>query len=65
MGFLKQFHLVIEYKKGTTNKLIDILSRPPRPKVASLGAIMHMDPFTHEAYRYKYVEYEEFKEVYQ
>jgi hypothetical protein len=28
MGFLQQFHLVIKYKKGTGNKVVDILSRP-------------------------------------
>jgi hypothetical protein len=26
MGFLQQFHLVIKYKKGSTNKLADMLS---------------------------------------
>lgn len=29
MGFLQQFHLVIKYKKGTQNKIADMLSRPP------------------------------------
>jgi hypothetical protein len=29
MGFLQQFHLVIKYKKGTSNKVVDMLSRPP------------------------------------
>jgi hypothetical protein len=29
MGFLQQFHLVIKYKKGTSNKVDDMLSRPP------------------------------------
>jgi hypothetical protein len=29
MGFLQQFHLVIKYKKGTRNKVVDTLSRPP------------------------------------
>ena len=28
MGFLQQFHLVIKYKKGVTNKVDDMLSRP-------------------------------------
>ena len=30
MGFLQQFNLVIKYKKGTQNKVIDMLSRPPK-----------------------------------
>ena len=29
MGFLQQFHLVIKYKKGIHNKVVDRLSRPP------------------------------------
>jgi hypothetical protein len=29
MGFLQQFHLVIEYKNGNKNKLENMLSRPP------------------------------------
>jgi hypothetical protein len=29
MGFLQQFHLVIEYKKGTSNKVDDMISIPP------------------------------------
>ena len=28
MGFLQQFHLVIKYKKGIHNKVVDMLSRP-------------------------------------
>jgi hypothetical protein len=28
MGFLQQFHLVIKYKKGTSNKVADMISRP-------------------------------------
>jgi hypothetical protein len=28
MGFLQQFHLVIKYKKGTSNKVVYMLSRP-------------------------------------
>lgn len=49
MGFLQQFHLVIKCKKGTTNKFVDFLSRPPAPKITAVGAIMHMEPFAHEA----------------
>ena len=64
MGFLHQFHLVIKYKKGNTNKLIDMLSRPPTSKITAFGTLMHMEPFTHDAYRDPYSEDEEFKEVY-
>jgi hypothetical protein len=64
-GFLQQFHLVIKYKKGNTNRLEDMLSRPPTSKIISLGTLMHMDPFTHDAYREAYIEDEDFKEVFQ
>lgn len=41
---------MIMYKKGSTNKLTDMLSRPPTSKTISLGSLMHMDPFTHDEY---------------
>jgi len=65
MGFLQQFHLVIKYKKGSTNKLVDMLSRPPTLNIIALGTLMHMEPFHHDAYREAYLDYEDFKEVYQ
>jgi len=65
MGFLQQFHLVIKYKKGNANKLVDMLSRPPTSKNITLGTLMHMEPFTHDAYIEAYLEDEDFKEVYQ
>jgi hypothetical protein len=37
MGFLQQFHLVMKYKKGNTNKLAYILSRPPTSKIKTFG----------------------------
>jgi hypothetical protein len=30
-SYIQQFHLVIIYKKGTSNKMVDLLSRPPTP----------------------------------
>jgi len=56
---------VIKYKKGSTNKLANILSRPPTSKITALGTLMHMEPFIHDAYREAYLEDEDFKEVYQ
>ena len=29
MGYLQQFHIVIRYNKGNTNRVEDFLSRPP------------------------------------
>jgi hypothetical protein len=30
-SYIQQFHLVIRYKKGTSNKMVDFLSQPPTP----------------------------------
>jgi hypothetical protein len=60
MGFSKQFHLVIKYNKGGTNKFIGMLSRPPTSKIRNLGTLIHMQPFIHDAY----TEDEDFKEVF-
>jgi hypothetical protein len=65
MGFLQQFHLIIKYKKGNTNKLENMLSRPPTSKITTLGTLMHMEPFTHDAYKEAYTKDEDFKEVFQ
>jgi hypothetical protein len=65
MLFLQQFHLVIKYKKGNTNKLETTLSCTPTSMNTTLGTLMHMDPFTHDAYKEAYIEDEEFKEVFQ
>jgi hypothetical protein len=63
MGFLQQFHLVIKYKKGNTNKLADMLSRPPTSNIISLETLMHLEPFTHDAYIETYLEDEDYEEV--
>jgi hypothetical protein len=46
MGFLQQFHLVIKYKKGTSNKVANMLSRPPI--VASI--ILKNTSLSHDSY---------------
>jgi hypothetical protein len=61
MGILKQFHLVIKYKKGGTNKLESILSRPRTSNITRLGTLMHINNFTHDAYKEAYTEDEDFK----
>jgi hypothetical protein len=50
MGVLEQFNLIMKYKKGNTNKLVDMLSRTPSTKVTTFGILMHMEPFAHDAY---------------
>ena len=64
MGFLQKIHLIIKYKKGITNKLEYMLARTPITKITTLDTLMHMDPFTHDAYKDEYIEYENFNEVF-
>ena len=61
MGFLQQFHLVIKYKKGTHNKIEDILSTPPI--VASI--ILKNTSLAHDSYIEQYTYDEDFKDVYE
>ena len=61
MGFLQQFHLVIKHKKGTSNKVVDMISRPPI--VASI--ILKYIYLSHDSYVEKYAIDEYFKEVYE
>lgn len=42
-----------------------MLSRHPTHKITTLGTLMDMELFTHEAYKSKYVEDKDFKEIFQ
>jgi hypothetical protein len=64
MGFIERIHLVIKYNKGITNTLADMFSRPPTSNITNLGTLMHMDPFTYDAYKETYGEDEYFKEMF-
>lgn len=64
MGFLQHFYLVIKCKKGNTYKLVSMLSSPPTSNITSLETLMHMEPFTHDAYIEVYIKNEEFEEVF-
>jgi hypothetical protein len=46
MGFLQQFHLVIKYKKGTSNKVADMISRPP----INASIILKNASLSHDSY---------------
>jgi hypothetical protein len=59
MGFLQQFHLVIRYKKGIFNKVVDMLSRP----IISALVILKQSPIMHESYVEQYALDTDFKEV--
>jgi hypothetical protein len=61
MGFLQQFHLVIKYKKGTRNKVVDMLSRPPI--VASI--VLKNASLYHYSHVEQYVVDEYFKDVFE
>ena len=61
MGFLQQFHLVIKYKKGTSNKVDDMLSR--HPIVASI--ILKYTTLSHNSYVEQYAIDGDFKEVFE
>jgi hypothetical protein len=61
MGFLQQFHLVIKYKKGVFNKVVDMLSRP----IVSASVILKKSPIMHESYVEQYALDADFKDVYE
>jgi hypothetical protein len=60
MGFLQQFHLVIRYKKGIYNKVVDMLSRP----IVSASIILKHNSTMHKIYVEQYALDVAFKEVY-
>jgi hypothetical protein len=61
MGFLQQFHLVIKYKKGVNNKVVDMLSRPP----INASIVLQNDSLAHDNYVEQYARDEDFKDVYE
>ena len=60
MGFLQQFHLVIRYKKGILNKVVDMLSRP----IISASTFLKNAFIVHESYIEQCASDDDFKEVY-
>jgi hypothetical protein len=60
MGFLQQFHLVIKYKKGTSNKVADIIYIPS----IDASIILKNNSLSHDSYVEKYAIDKDFKEVY-
>jgi hypothetical protein len=50
MGFLQQFHLVIRYKKGIYNKVVDMFSRP----IFNASIILKHNSTMHESYVEQY-----------
>jgi hypothetical protein len=50
--------------KGSTNRLVEMISRLPTSNIIALETKMHMDPFTNDAYREANTKYEELKEVF-
>ena len=60
IGFLKQFHLVIKYKKGIQNKVADMLSSPS----ISSYIVIQQSSLVHSSYVEQYTKDEHFKEIY-
>ena len=60
MGFLQQFHLVIRYKKGTYDKVVDMLSKP----IVSATNLLKHNSILHEIYVEQYEFDNEFQDVY-
>ena len=60
MGFIQQFHMVIKYKKGTSNKVVDMLSRPR----IFASIILHNASLYFESYAEQYANDDDFKETY-
>ena len=52
---------MIKYKKGTSNKVADMLYRPPI--VASI--VLKNAPLSHESYIVQYATDDDFKEIYE
>ena len=57
IGFLQHFFLVIKYKKGILNKVVDTLSIPPI--IASI--VIQQIPLVHSSYVEQYTKDEHFK----
>ena len=59
MGFLQQFHLVIRYKKGIHNKVVEMFSRP----IINASTILKHNSELHESYIEQYALDIDFKDV--
>ena len=57
-NFYTTISLVIKYKKGIQNKVVDMLSRPP----TNASFVIHQNPLVHASYVEQYKKDEDFKE---
>ena len=62
MSYLMTFNIIIKYKKGTTNKLADMLSRPP---VRALLVAMRIQPLVSSEYALWYGSLGDFSKVFE
>ena len=60
MGFLQHFHLVIRYKKGIFNKVVDMLSKP----IISSSTLLKNYSILNESYIERYASDVDFQDVY-
>lgn len=61
--YLQQVNIIIRYKKGTTNKLADMLSRPP--SYSTVLVAMQIQPAVLSEYAKKYDNDQDFKEPFE
>ena len=58
---LQQFHLVIKYKKGTQNKIADMLTHPP---ITTVGVILQNSSLMHDGYKEQYGDNCDFQDIF-
>lgn len=61
MGFLQQFHFVIKYKKGTNNKVVDMISTP----LVFASIVLNNSSLSHDSYAEQYAIDEDIIYVYE
>ncbi|CAL2229056.1 unnamed protein product [Prunus armeniaca] len=64
MSYLQQFNIMIKYKKGATNKLADMLSRPLTPVSSALLVAMKIQHIVPSEYAKGYDTYANFNLAY-
>jgi hypothetical protein len=60
-SYIQQFHLVIRYKKGTSNKMDDLLSQPPTPVLS----ILEVRCETYDTWKDQYATEPNFREIWE
>eukprot|EP01018_Ginkgo_biloba_P034534 Gb_39692 [translate_table: standard] len=59
--YLQQFNIVIKYKKGVKNRIVDFLSRPP---ISTLSSFVQLDKFDFADFKELYKDDKDFSYIY-